>query len=147
MIRDISDFNAKLHQLLDSVDQERRDQVDAILLREIISRSSTETEVEQIQEILQPSRSSTNKSILAAASIKQIRLVIGADKRDDEVQPALTKQTKDRMPMLKKLKPKKLAEYEPEKPLQYSGLEFATYDKKPVLVEWKIAEGRICSTK
>ena len=33
----------RLHQLLDTVEQDRRTQVDAILLRDILSRSSTAT--------------------------------------------------------------------------------------------------------
>ncbi|KAF2257628.1 hypothetical protein CC78DRAFT_538390 [Lojkania enalia] len=141
IIRDISDLNQKLHQLLDSIDQERRDYVDALLLRDIISRSSSAIDVEQIKEILEPSPSPTNKSIQAAASLKQIRLVIGVDKRDDEVGTAPTEKTKGSMPLIRKLKYKKLLPYMTETPMRESGIEFARYDCKPVLVEWKVAEG------
>ncbi len=42
-----------------------------------------------------------------------------------------------------KLKYKKLAPYTLDKPLAYKGMELARYNKKPVLVEWKLAEGPI----
>lgn len=141
VIREISDLNSRLHQLLDSLEQERRAQVDGVLLRDILSRSSTASDVEQIQEILAPSTSLDSQAIQAAATLKQIRLVIGVDKRDDEINTPPSMKTRQTMPSITKLKHKKLAPYVLGVPIRYKGIEFARYNRKPVLVEWKSAEG------
>ncbi|KXJ86844.1 hypothetical protein Micbo1qcDRAFT_167917 [Microdochium bolleyi] len=73
----------------------------------------------------------------AAASVKQIRLCLGADRREDEVQPT-PKETRGTIPPLKNLK--KSVRNFGGKPLAYSGLEFALYDKQQVLIQWKVAE-------
>jgi hypothetical protein len=141
VLRDISDVGSRLDQLLDSLEQEKRAKVDEVLLRDILSRSSTASEVDQIQQILEPSVSSDYASIKAAATLKQIRLVIGADTRDDEVKTAITKHTKEGMPSIRILKHKKLTPYTLEVPVRYQGIEVVRYDQQPVLVEWKMAEG------
>ncbi len=81
IINDISELGSSLHQLLDSLDRERRARVDDILLRDILSRSSTASEVEQIQQLLVTNPSMSNESVQAAATLKQIRLIIGTDAR------------------------------------------------------------------
>jgi hypothetical protein len=139
--KDISDLNTRLHQLLDTVEQDRRTQVDAILLRDILSRSSTATEVEEIQYVLGPHPSTSTEAIKAAATLKQIRLYIGDEARDDEVKTTWSKELTASMPSLKKYKHKRLAPYSTQAPLRYQGLEFARYNSQPVLVEWKVAEG------
>lgn len=137
IINDIADLVTKLYRLLDSVDRERQVRTDEILLRDILSRSSTASEVEQIQQILASSPSSNNNTLQAAATLKQIRLIIGADTRDDEVKTGKTQQAMAPVINIQKLKPKRLASYVPDKPLSYEGMEFARYKGDPVLVEWK----------
>ncbi|CAO2648655.1 Nn.00g079220.m01.CDS01 [Neocucurbitaria sp. VM-36] len=141
IIGDITDLGSRLYQLLDSLDQERRARVDEILLRNILSRSSTASEVEQIQQLLISYPSQNNEAVQAAASLKQIRLIIGADTRKDEIKTTVSKQTKNHMPSITKLKYKKLAPYTSDRPLSYEGMELARYNREPVLVEWKLVEG------
>jgi len=138
---DISDLNSKLHQLLDTVERERRTQVDVMLLRDILSRTSTAFEVEQIQCVLGPSPSFTNEAIKSAAILKQLRLYMGEETRDDEVRTPLSKEGTASMPVLTNLKHKRLAPYTTTAPFRYQGIELARYRQEAVLVEWKIAEG------
>jgi hypothetical protein len=137
IINDIADLVAKLNRLLDSADREKQIRMDDILLRDILSRSSTASEVEQIQQILASGSSSNDSTLQGAATLKQIRLMIGADTRDDEVKTGKPQQGLVQMPVIRKLKPKKLTSYVPERPLDYMGMELARYEEKPVLVEWK----------
>ncbi|KAJ8112113.1 hypothetical protein OPT61_g5444 [Boeremia exigua] len=137
IISDIADLVAKLNRLLDSVEREKQKRMDNILLRDILSRSSTASEVEQIQQILESGPSSNDNVLQAAATLKQIRLIIGADTRDDEVKTGKPQQVSNQMPVIRKLKPRKLTPYVPEKPLSYEGMELARYEGHPVLVEWK----------
>jgi len=143
IICDIASLVSRLYQLLDSLDREKRIQVDDILLRNILSRSATASEVEQIQQLLISIPSPNNSALQAAAKLKQIRLIIGADTREDEIKTALSKQTRDQMPIITKLKYKKLTYYISDRPLTYEGTEFARYDKRPVLVEWKFVKSHI----
>ena len=137
IMNDIADLVAKLNRLLDSVDREKQKRMDDILLRDILSRSSTASEVEQIQQILTSGPSSNDNTLQAAATLKQIRLIIGADTRDDEVKTRTSQQASDKLPVIRKMKPKKLKPYVPERPLTYARMELARYEGKPALVEWK----------
>jgi hypothetical protein len=92
IIKDISDINSMLHRLLDSLERERRRLVNEVLLRDILSQASTASEVEQIQQILEPSSTSSNESIKAAATLRQIRLYITNDVRDVEVKTSHSKE-------------------------------------------------------
>jgi hypothetical protein len=138
IINDVADLVAKLNRLLDSVDQEKQKRMDDILLRDILSRSSTASEVEQIQQILASCPSSNHNTLQAAATLKQIRLIIGADTRDDEVKTGKPQHASNEVPIIRKLKPKKLTPYIPGEPLTYERLELARYEGNPVLVEWKL---------
>lgn len=137
IMEDIADLVAKLNRLLDSVDREKQNRMDDILLRDILSRSSTASEVEQIQQILSSGPSSNGNTLQAAATLKQIRLIIGADTRDDEVKTGKPRQASYQVPIIRKMKPKKLTPYVPERPLTYGRMELARYEGDPVLVEWK----------
>lgn len=138
IISDIAHLVTRLYQLLGSIDRDKRAKVDEILLRDILSRSTTASEVDQIQQLLEPTPrfqpSPANTSVQAAAKLKQIRLALGTDTREGEIKTALPR---DRMPTTKKLKHRKLKNYAPDRPLTYEGMEFARYDQNPVLVEWK----------
>ncbi|RYP49838.1 hypothetical protein DL768_004530 [Monosporascus sp. mg162] len=131
----------KLEFLLDSTErQEKQGDYDR-LLREAISLTTTTAEAGQIKEFLGdgPYRRKSEKAINAAAYLKQVRLMLGAYKRGDEVVPKLTSDTIGlRMPKLsilgRSLKPWNNAE------LYDSGLEFATYHNRQVLIQWKLVE-------
>ncbi|KAJ4991924.1 hypothetical protein SVAN01_02519 [Stagonosporopsis vannaccii] len=140
IIRDINSLVGKLYQLLDSLDREKRARVDEILLRDILSRSATASDVDEIEQLLSSSPSPSNGTLQAAARLKKIRLIIGADRREDEVRTEITKQTKNQMPTITKFKFKKIGPYTSDRPLTYQGMETARYDQKPVLVEWKFVE-------
>lgn len=140
IISDIADINGKLEYLLDSIDRESR-QVDYNrLLRDLVSLTSTTDEVAEIQDLLEDGmkQSGAGRAIQAAAKVKQIRLCIGADRREDEIQPTSFAETRKTIPQLKVLK-KTMKPFGAEK-LRYTGIEFALYNKCQVLVQWKVAE-------
>ncbi len=141
--RDIAELISRLDTLLDSVDQERLNLVLSALLRDIVSRSTTAAQIDVVKELMSASRPASHHAITAAATIKHIRLVVGAFKRDDEVQTPLTKETRASMPSLKILKPKKLSQHGSTVGLQYCGLELARYSGAEVLVEWKVVQPRV----
>ncbi|KAJ4340397.1 hypothetical protein N0V95_007510 [Ascochyta clinopodiicola] len=137
IINDVADLVAKLYRLLDSVDREKQVRMDEVLLRDILSRSTTASEVEQTRQILAFDPSLKGNSLQSAAILKQIRLKIGADTRDDEVKTGKTQEALAPAINIEKLKHNKLSPYTPDKPLSYIGMELARYKKSPVLVEWK----------
>ncbi|RYP79284.1 hypothetical protein DL770_006731 [Monosporascus sp. CRB-9-2] len=131
----------KLEFLLDSTERQEQQEDYDRLLRGVISLTTTTAEAGQIKELLEdgPYRRKGEKAINAAAYLKQVRLMLGADKRGDEVVPKLASDTIGlRMPKLsilgRSLKPWKNAE------LYDSGLEFATYRNRQVLIQWKLVE-------
>ncbi|PHH73423.1 hypothetical protein CDD82_5487 [Ophiocordyceps australis] len=131
----------KLEYLLDSTErQQERNDYDN-LLRQVISLTTTAAEAGQVKELLEdgPYQRKTEKSINAAAYLKQVRLVLGADRRADEVTPSQSTDTfGPRMPRLsilgRSLKPWN------KEALYSSGLEFATYRDRQVLIQWKLVE-------
>ncbi|KAJ4352475.1 uncharacterized protein N0V89_007823 [Didymosphaeria variabile] len=145
IISEIGNLIDSLESLLDMQNQQLRRKTDAILLRDVISRATTMEEVDEIKGILEQTTSADDQAILAAASLKHIRLVIGADRRNDEVQTAHSKKVTESLPIITKLKPRKLEPYTHGTTLSFHGLEFALYDGGAVLVEWKIADRAIWS--
>ncbi|KAI1214106.1 prion-inhibition and propagation-domain-containing protein [Annulohypoxylon truncatum] len=141
IIREIHDLIDKLESLLDSIDRESRRVEDTRLLRNLVSLSTTATEVIELRDMLGSSMSLSNseRAIRAAAYVKQIRLTLGADRREDEVQPVATAATRSIMPPLKVIK-KSLKAWSGVE-LQLAGIEFARYNNSQVIVQWKIAEG------
>ncbi|KAF2815722.1 uncharacterized protein BDZ99DRAFT_565660 [Mytilinidion resinicola] len=134
VIQDIAEQNTRLWQLLDSAEQlSLRNGVDA-LLRDIISRSNSTSEVETVQQLLNPGQAISDKALAAAASLKQIRLTIGVDKTDDEIPPQLTRLVKEKMPVLKRLKARKV------KAKTLVGIETGKYDGEDVVIEWKVVD-------
>jgi len=76
-------------------------------------------------------------AVAAAAHLKQVRLMVGTDKRKYEVQTQLSIETREmaRMPQVKWMK-KRLRPYM-ERELKYSGLGFSVYNGQPVVIQWK----------
>ncbi|KAH8647084.1 prion-inhibition and propagation-domain-containing protein [Tricladium varicosporioides] len=141
---EIAELVNKLELLLDRAEGEAERSEYNRLLREVISLTSTTSEAGQIKELVGqgPYPSSTQASIRAAAHLKQIRLVLGADQRPDEVKGRVTDPSEVMalaMPKLPVLK-RKLEPWKGER-LELEGLEFANYKGKQVLIQWKIAEG------
>ncbi|KAI1747412.1 prion-inhibition and propagation-domain-containing protein [Xylaria castorea] len=140
-LREISGLVKKLEFLLDSTERQQDTEEYYRLLREVISLTTTTVEVGQIKDLLEdrPDLRKGESSINAAAYLKQVRLVLGADKREDEVTPKLVGNVVGvKMPKLsilgRSLKPWNGSE------LYTSGLEFATYRNRQVLVQWKVIE-------
>ncbi|KAI1459336.1 prion-inhibition and propagation-domain-containing protein [Annulohypoxylon moriforme] len=144
VINEIHDLINKLESLLDSVDRESRRVEDAHLLRNLVSYTSTTAEIGELKEMLEDgmSLSYNEKEIRAAAYVKQIRLTLGADRREDEVQPDATVTTQSAMPQLKVIK--RSLQALPKEELRLEGIEFARYsNNSQVIVQWKVAEGKL----
>lgn len=139
---DIKNLVDNLDMLLDHAEQEsERDDMNK-LLRGLISFIPSTAEAEQIEELVgvgRHHRHASEEAIKAAAYVKQVRLVVGADKREDEETPAFNK-APSFMPRLLKLKHRYLRSKSGGE-LRETGIELAQYHEAPVLVQWKIAEG------
>ncbi|KAI1079486.1 prion-inhibition and propagation-domain-containing protein [Whalleya microplaca] len=140
--RDIHNLVDKLEYLLDSADRESRRNEDVRLLRDLVSFTTTTTEIGELDGILEDGigSSSSERAIKAAAYVKQIRLVLGADQREDEVRTVPTPESRKIMPQLRNIK-KTLKPWSGTD-LRYSGIEFARYNGRQVIVQWKVAEGQ-----
>lgn len=137
VVDDLASLNGQLERLLEAADRQwMRSGMDS-LLRDLLSRSTSLAEVESVDSLLHPSTSSDDRAIAAAADFKRMRLTLGIDKRDDEVRPTPSRKTAYTLPTLKMLKEKKLAFSGAS---GYDGLVSATYDERPVLIEWRKAE-------
>ncbi|KAI0195033.1 prion-inhibition and propagation-domain-containing protein [Astrocystis sublimbata] len=138
LLKQIAGHVNKLEFLLDSSERQQEKEDYDRLLREVISLATTTTEAGQIKDFLEGGPS-MRKSINAAAYLKQVRLVLGADKREDEVTPKpAANAVSVKLPKLSilggSLKPWGDAE------LYTNNLEFATYRNQQVLVQWKLVE-------
>ncbi|KAI1112334.1 prion-inhibition and propagation-domain-containing protein [Nemania sp. NC0429] len=138
-LREIAGQVNKLEFLLESGERQQEKEDYYRLLREVISLTTTTSEVGQIKDLLEdrPDLHKGERSINAAAYLKQVRLVLGADRREDEVTPKPAGNVIGViMPKLsilgRSLKPWNGSE------LYTSGLEFATYRNRQVLVQWKV---------
>ncbi|KAI1265465.1 prion-inhibition and propagation-domain-containing protein [Xylariaceae sp. FL1019] len=132
----------KLDCLLDSTERQQQKNEYDHLLREVVSLTSTTAEAGQMREVLEnrAQHHRTEKSINAAAYLKQVRLMLGADKRHDEQIPKIDGNVGVKMPKLsilgRTLRPWNDSE------LFSSTLEFASYRNEQVLIQWKtVADG------
>jgi hypothetical protein len=136
---DLSEINSRLESLLDRADGEWLHASQEALVREMISRSTDNTAVEEIRQLLDPVPSPVinTQALLAAAKLKQIRLYLGADFTIEEKRGGLRQELEP----LTKLTTKKLVHQDPLKQLQYEGFEIGKYKKhgidQTVLVEWR----------
>ena len=133
IIDDLAALNDELERLLDAADQSWMRSSMAALLREMLSRSSSESEVMELQQLLRPAVSTEEHAIYAAATFKRIRLVLDVDKRGDEISPA-ENAAPETLPSLKMLRAKHLSNTRPD----VVGLHFAKYKEASVLVEWRV---------
>ncbi|KAM7215677.1 Prion-inhibition and propagation domain containing protein [Rhypophila decipiens] len=143
-LTDINDLINKLEFLLDQTEQKHEKEKYDRLLREVISLATTAAEAGQVKEFLDdasPYHRQGQESINATAYIKQVRLVLGADKRDDEVTPKSASETVGLvMPKLVILNRSLTTWNKATATLFQANLEFATYRQKQVLIQWKPVE-------
>ncbi|KAK1760329.1 prion-inhibition and propagation-domain-containing protein [Echria macrotheca] len=139
-LHEISALVDKLQVLLDSSERQAEKHDYEKLLRGVISLTTTTAEAGQIKEFLEDGPYNGRRAqhaINAAAYLKQVRLVLGADRRDDEVTPKLASDTAGlKMPRLSILG-RSLTSWGGASLYEHN-LEFATYHKKQVLVQWKL---------
>ncbi|KAK0639452.1 prion-inhibition and propagation-domain-containing protein [Cercophora newfieldiana] len=142
-ITDIRTIIGNLYLLLDAAEREVARREYDHLLRGVISLSATTSDLGQVIDVFNGGFSpSTNKrAITAAASCKQVRLILGTDKREDEVRPAPSSvaETRAAVPHLKKLK-RGVKPWPRHADLGWAGLEFAEYNGRQVLIQWKTSK-------
>lgn len=138
IINDIGVLNTQLEQQLEAAGQDFLRESIEYLLQDVLSACTNAPETASVKRLLHPSSSRNAAAIDAAARVKQIRLILDMDKRDDEIATKRSGTPPESMPVLRVLRERKL---KLEVPTQYRGIGLARYDDRPVLVEWKIAEG------
>lgn len=143
ILAEIAELIDKLQVLLDDAERLSERAEYSKLLREVVSLTSTTAEAWQVEELLgygaHHGRDET--AIKAAAHVKQIRLVVGIDRRIDEVKPTTPREIQGlKIDDLKVLK-RSLKPWDGGSLLLYTGLEFALYKNTQVLIQWKVAEG------
>lgn len=138
---EIKNLVDNLDMLLDQGERESEKDMNK-LLRALVSFIPSATEAEQIEELVgmgKHRRHASEEAIKAAAYVKQVRLVVGADKRDDE-ETLSSRSALSFMPKLRKLK-RRYVRPRAGGELRETGIELALYQEEPVVVQWKIAEG------
>ncbi|KAI0811869.1 prion-inhibition and propagation-domain-containing protein [Xylaria sp. FL0064] len=136
LLKQISGLINKLEFLLDSTERQQEKENYTRLLREVISLTSTTGEAGQIKDLFEGGPSPRN-TINAAAYLKQVRLVLGVDTRDDEITPKIVGNAIGfRLPELSILG-RSLRSWK-DGELHAHNLEFAIYHNRQVLVQWKI---------
>ncbi|KAL9631909.1 MAG: hypothetical protein Q9204_004012 [Flavoplaca sp. TL-2023a] len=140
LVNDVVHFNNSLHGFLDNVNQDFVKSALGSVLRDIISRSNATSELEVIKQLLSSSRVAAPAAVASAASLKQIRLVLGlgidgVDSTEHQAQRAPPEGFKIK---LIQLKPHLLQREAPQ--LSPGGRELAVYKSKRVLVEWKFID-------
>ncbi|KAL8925638.1 MAG: hypothetical protein Q9172_002142 [Xanthocarpia lactea] len=139
LVNDIVHFNNSLHGLLDNVNQDFIKSALGSLLRDIISRSNATSELEVIKQLLSSSYVAAPAAVASAASLKQIRLVLGLGPNHNLIdQPAQRAPPEGIKIRLIQLKPNLFQRESPQ--LSPTGRELARYKSKPVVVEWKFIE-------
>ncbi|KAL8732935.1 MAG: hypothetical protein Q9181_003769 [Wetmoreana brouardii] len=139
LVRDITYFNNGLYDLLDVVNQDFVKSALASVLRDIISRSNATSELEIIKQLLGSTNISTSGAVAAAASLKQIRLVLGFGPETSSVGRLAERTPPEGLRLkLRQLKPTLLQRESPGSPP--GGRELARYKSSLVLVEWKFVD-------
>ncbi|MCJ1459011.1 hypothetical protein MMC28_009388 [Mycoblastus sanguinarius] len=135
LVDDIGYFNSCLHNLLESTDRDFVASALGALLRDIISRSNVSSELDVVKEILQSTLVTSHEAVASAASLKNIRLILGLGKTTHVPSRQQSKLT------LKHLKP---AYFERDNPfIPPLGRELARYKADSVLVEWRLIEKKL----
>lgn len=80
-----------MHDLLESAEQDFVRSTLSALLRDLVSRTTVSSDLEVIRALIDDSYISQSSSIEAAACLKEIRMLVGFDKRNDENVPLTPK--------------------------------------------------------
>ncbi|KAE8384286.1 prion-inhibition and propagation-domain-containing protein [Aspergillus alliaceus] len=134
VVSDIVELNDRLDYLLDSVDRERLHVASESLLRDLITHCSNPDEVSTINALLNPSTSDSNQALAAAASLRQIRLLLAPPKGSEQ-----KSEPRGAPLQLLELRPRRLTPEDSMQSLKYAGIEPALYNGQNVIVEWKVA--------
>ncbi|KAL8806498.1 MAG: hypothetical protein Q9182_001280 [Xanthomendoza sp. 2 TL-2023] len=139
LLSDIVHFNNSLHGLLDNVNQDFVKSALASLLRDIISHSNATSELEIIRQLLTSSHVAAPAAVASAASLKQIRLVLGLGPNLNSVEePAQRAPPEGIKIKLIQLKPLLLQRESAR--CSPGARELARYKAKPVVIEWKFID-------
>ena len=139
LIADVVHFNNCLHGLLDNVNQDFVKSALGSVLRDIISRSNATSELEIIKQLLTSSHVAAPATIGSAASLKQIRLVLGLGPSHSSSEESAQRTPPGGIKIkLIQLKPHLLQRESPQLPP--NGRELARYKAKPVVIEWKFVD-------
>ncbi|OGM45875.1 hypothetical protein ABOM_006045 [Aspergillus bombycis] len=134
VVSDIAELNDRLDYLLDSADRERLHAASESLLRDLITHCSNPHEVNTINTLLNHSTSDSNQALAAAASLRQIYLLLAPPKGSEQ-----RSEPRGAPLQLLELRPRRLASEDSMQTLKYAGIEPALYSGQSVIVEWKVA--------
>ncbi|KAL8853108.1 MAG: hypothetical protein Q9221_001990 [Calogaya cf. arnoldii] len=139
LVKDIVHFNNCLHSLLDNVNQDFVASALGSVLRDIISHSNATSELEVIKQLLSSSHIAAPTALASAASLKQIRLVLGLGPSDNSSEQSAQRAPPEGIKIkLIQLKPHLLQRETPR--LLPNERELARYRSNPVLIEWKFID-------
>lgn len=134
VVSDIAELNDRMDYLLDSIDRERLHAASESLLRDLITHCSNPNEVDIINALLNPSISDSNQALAAAASLRQIRLLLAPPKGSEQ-----KSEPRNAPLQLLELRSRRLTPEDSTQSLKYVGIEPAIYNGQNVIVEWKVA--------
>ncbi|KAI4088864.1 MAG: hypothetical protein L6R37_008138 [Teloschistes peruensis] len=136
LVGDIVYFNSCLYGLLDTDNQDYVKAALASLLRDIISRSNVNSELEVIKQLLSSASTFSPAAVASAARLKQIRLVLGLGPDLNSIGQTAERAPPDGLKLrLRQLKPSLLLRESSGSPPEKR--ELARYKSSPVLIEWK----------
>ncbi|KAI9685479.1 MAG: hypothetical protein M1820_010791 [Bogoriella megaspora] len=142
LVDHISELNDRLMVLLDSAERTAAESTFSKLISDYISQASSVDEVTEAQQLLVSGPFKRRNVLAEVARLKSIRLSIGTDQRVDEQQPPQPQGSfPPWMPSLKRLNRKKFVSQSIDATSHCSRLDFARYDGRQVVVEWKDAQG------
>ncbi|KAI9725789.1 MAG: hypothetical protein M1834_009738 [Cirrosporium novae-zelandiae] len=136
ILNGLAEINTSLEGLLDSVDQDFVKSALTVLLREIISHSTDNSQLETVKQLLDGNSVHDADTVTSAASLKQIRLLLGVDRRSDEKKSGPNTQMQGVNRKVIKMRYSLLVQERPSSDCR--GREIAQYKSKLVLVEWKV---------
>ncbi|KAL8658967.1 MAG: hypothetical protein Q9202_007347 [Teloschistes flavicans] len=139
LVGEIVYFNTYLYSLLDTDNQDYVKSALTSLLRDIISRSNVTSELEVIKQLLRSASTFSPAALASAASLKQIRLVLGLGPNRNSIGQPAERAAPDGLKLrLRQLKPSLLLRESSGSPPERR--EVARYKSNPVLIEWKFIQ-------
>ena len=138
LVADISYCNNCLNDLLDSADRTFITSSIEALLRDVVSRSNASSDLDVVNELLRSTFIGSPEAVASAASLKQIRLILGHGNVSRNPISQKSSHGTDAKVYLRQLKPNSLVRESPSIPPFRR--EFARYKSHLVLIEWKHME-------